>query len=222
MTTSASQVEAQVMGIGNKIAPWRFLVFLGIMCSGIIPARQFASLPLSFIGSFDIAAIVFLLLCLPLLKVKSPAKIRESAIANDANRPVLLVITSIVLGSLLVALTLETVSRPEAWVRVLIVGTLVVAWLFSNIVYALHYAHMAYWQKNSKGKCEGFDFPGTPYPIYSDFVYFAFTCGMAFATSDVQITSQEVRKIVTFHALAAFAFNIGALAFTVNLLASGG
>jgi len=30
-----------------------------------------------------------------------------------------------------------------------------------------------------------------------------------------------VRVIVTFHCLAAFAFNIGVLAFTINLLASG-
>ena len=44
---------------------------------------------------------------------------------------------------------------------------------------------------------------------------------MAFATSDVEITETHVRKIVTLHCLAAFAFNIGALAFTINVLASG-
>ena len=54
----------------------------------------------------------------------------------------------------------------------------------------------------------------------SSFVYFAFTCGMAFATSDVQITSQHIRKVVTVHCLAAFAFNIGVLAFTINVLGS--
>ena len=31
-----------------------------------------------------------------------------------------------------------------------------------------------------------------------------------------------MRKIVTIHCLAAFAFNIGVLAFTINVLASGG
>ncbi len=43
---------------------------------------------------------------------------------------------------------------------------------------------------------------------------------MAFATSDVAITETHIRKTVTFHCLAAFAFNIGVLAFTINLLAS--
>jgi uncharacterized membrane protein len=45
---------------------------------------------------------------------------------------------------------------------------------------------------------------------------------MAFATSDVQITSHHVRKVVTIHCLAAFAFNIGVLAFTINVLGSSG
>jgi uncharacterized membrane protein len=44
---------------------------------------------------------------------------------------------------------------------------------------------------------------------------------MAFATSDVEVTETHVRKVVTLHCLAAFAFNIGALAFTINVLASG-
>ena len=69
--------------------------------------------------------------------------------------------------------------------------------------------------------CSGFHFPGTDSPVYSDFVYFAFTCGMAFATSDVQISNQHIRKIVTMHCLAAFVFNIGVLAFTINVLGSG-
>ena len=59
---------------------------------------------------------------------------------------------------------------------------------------------------------------GPPNPIYWDFVYFAFTCGMAFATSDVDVTIPHMRKIVTIHCLAAFAFNIGVIAFTINVL----
>ena len=68
--------------------------------------------------------------------------------------------------------------------------------------------------------CAGLDFPGTPEPNYWDFVYFSFTCGMAFATSDVAISDQHIRRIVTVHCLAAFAFNIGVLAFTINVLGS--
>jgi uncharacterized membrane protein len=45
---------------------------------------------------------------------------------------------------------------------------------------------------------------------------------MAFATSDVQVTETHMRKTVAIHSLAAFAFNIGVLAFTINVLGSGG
>jgi uncharacterized membrane protein len=37
----------------------------------------------------------------------------------------------------------------------------------------------------------------------------------------VTITETHIRKIVTIHSLAAFAFNIGVLAFTINVLGSG-
>jgi len=44
---------------------------------------------------------------------------------------------------------------------------------------------------------------------------------MTFQTSDVEITSRSIRRTVTFHCLAAFVFNIGVLAFTINLLGGG-
>jgi uncharacterized membrane protein len=153
--------------------------------------------------------------------VSDAATMEAIAKGNDAARTFLLVITGIVMAVLLIAVAAETSQgRPEPLTKALIIVTLIVAWLFSNTVYALHYAHMAYIEPPAG--CAGFRFPGTAEPVYWDFVYFAFTCGMAFATSDVEVTDQKVRKVVAFHCLAAFAFNIGVLAFTVNLLASGG
>lgn len=206
---------------GNRIAPWRFIAFLVLMIVAILPARAWlGTFPLGVIAAFDVAAVVFLALCWRLLTIEDPVLIERIAEQNDANRTFLLVITVIVMAVLLIAVGAETVGRhPQRFARSLIIVTLIVAWLFSNTVYALHYAHMAYVQPGSG--CRGFHFPGTPEPVYWDFVYFAFTCGMAFATSDVEVTDQSIRKVVTFHCLAAFAFNIGVLAFTINLLASG-
>jgi len=67
----------------------------------------------------------------------------------------------------------------------------------------------------------GLEFPRAAPTAHWDFAYFSFTCGMAFATSDVVVTESHMRKIVTIHCLAAFAFNIGVLAFTINVLGSG-
>jgi uncharacterized membrane protein len=204
--------------IGNRIAPWRFLLFIGLLIAGVFlihPALH--RWALAGMAAFDIAAAVFLLLCLPLLSTREAAAIRTHAVQNDANRRILLGVTGIVMAVLLTAIAAETVGHnPQPLTKGLIIGTLALAWLFSNTIYALHYAHLAY-NKPDVG-CMGLDFPGTPEPIYWDFVYFAFTCGMAFATSDVAISDQHIRRVVTVHCLAAFAFNIGVLAFTINVL----
>ena len=42
--------------------------------------------------------------------------------------------------------------------------------------------------------------------------------GTLHLTSDTAITSQAIRRIVTLHSFAAFVFNIGVIAFTINAL----
>lgn len=213
---------AKPRSIGNRIAPWRFILFIVVLVFGSIPASLWLqSWWLGIIDAFDVAAVLFLILCWGILAIDDPGEMEQIAQLNDANRTFLLIITGIVMAVLLIAVGAETVGRnTTVFAKAIIIVTLIVAWLFSNTVYALHYAHMAY--VSPEAGCAGFRFPGTPEPIYWDFVYFAFTCGMAFATSDVEVTDQRIRKVVTFQCLAAFAFNIGVLAFTVNLLASGG
>jgi uncharacterized membrane protein len=207
--------------IGNMIAPPRFLIFLGALIAGFpVFVGLFHRWALGAMAAFDLAAVLFLTLCLPLLRTREAATIREHAASNDANRRVLLAVTGIVMAVLFVAIAAEAIGHnPQPFTRALIIATLALAWLFSNTVYALHYAHLVY--RHPERGCLGLEFPGTKVPVYWDFVYFAFTCGMAFATSDVQITSQHIRKVVTVHSLAAFAFNIGVLAFTINVLGSG-
>jgi len=206
--------------IGNMIAPARFILFMAILIIATPAAiALIGNWRLGMMAGFDCATFVFLISCLSILSTREEAEIRQHAAENDANRFGLLVICGIVMTVLLIAITAEVIGRnPEPATKGLIVLTLVLAWLFSNMVYALHYAHLAYMAPSSQ--CDGFEFPGTPQPTYWDFVYFAFTCGMAFATSDVQITKEQIRRVVTFHCLAAFAFNIGVLAFSINLLAS--
>lgn len=165
---------------------------------------------------FDVAAVLFLVSVSPLLGTREGAAIRAHARENDANRAVLLAITFVVMVVLLVAIATESLKHsPEPFTRILIVVTLAIAWVFSNTVYALHYAHLAY---GDELQCKGLSFPGTNEPLYWDFVYFAFTLGMTFQTSDVTISDQRIRRVVTLHCLAAFVFNIGVLAFTINVL----
>ena len=96
----------------------------------------------------------------------------------------------------------------------LVVATLALSWLFSNTVYALHYAHIYYIKDDDgEGDHKGVAIPNADEPDYWDFLYFAYTLGMTFQTSDVEICSRHIRRVVTFHCLLAFVFNIGVIAF---------
>src|SRR3954447_11435672 len=171
--------------IGNMIAPPRFLAFMAaLLVTFPIASDFFQRWALGAMAAFDVAAGLFMLSCIPLLGTREARVIREHATQNDANRHVLLAITGIVMAVLLTAIAAEAVGHnPQPLTKALIIGTLALAWVFSNTIYALHYAHLAY-MLPADGCC-GFEFPGTDEPDYWDFVYFAFTCGMAFATSDV-------------------------------------
>jgi uncharacterized membrane protein len=203
--------------IGNRLAPARFILFAALLIAATPAAILLSGDWLSGIMiGFDAAALAFLASCVPLLKVGDSRAMREDARANDANRAMLLVITGIVMLVILATVAAVVVGGDAVrGIKALVIATLLLAWLFSNSIYALHYAHLAYLRPEG---CAGIDFPGTAQPVYADFLYFAFTLGMTFQTSDVAIGDAAIRRTVTFHCLAAFIFNIGVLAFTINVL----
>jgi uncharacterized membrane protein len=62
----------------------------------------------------------------------------------------------------------------------------------------------------------GLDFPGTDMPGIYDFLYFSFVIGMTAQTSDVAITSTEMRRINLLHAVISYFFNTVLIAVAVN------
>lgn len=200
--------------LGAWLAPPRFLAFLAALGVGLAALVGPLGWTRGAMVAFDGAAVLFLLSVAPLLRHHSAEELRAHARANDANRAILLLIVALTMTAVLAAITSELGGKPSTLAKALIVGTLALAWLFSNSVYALHYAHLHY-NEGSKG---GLKFSGGGDPDYADCVYFAFTLGMTFQTSDTEVTTPEMRRAVTLHSLAAFAFNIGVVAFTVNVL----
>lgn len=102
----------------------------------------------------------------------------------------------------------------------LVVGTLVLSWFVTQVVFALRYAHEYYTPSDGVTPDKGLDFPGGGAPDYWDFVYFAIVLGMTFQVSDVQITSRKLRRLATVHGLLGFLFNTVIVALTVNLAAN--
>lgn len=213
---------AREMNIGNRIAPPRFLLFIVVLAIGWAAGVNIMGIERGLLAGFDVAALVFLIAYAPTLKLRAQA-LRDKAARNDANRWILLAISFVVTLIVLVAITAQIGQRGslDLLEKLLIVATLVLVWTFGNTVYALHYAHI-YYSRDGRGRdCEGLTFPGEGQPGMADFVYFAFTLGVAVQTSDVAITSAHFRRVVTIHCIVGFFFNLGVLALAVNVLGSG-
>lgn len=218
----------QAAGVGNTIAPRRFLVFLAVLVGGyfgyraLLPAVGWSD---AAAMAFDGAAIVFLASLAPLLRESTPELIRSHASLNDANRLLILVVTTFLTFVAMTAIAAELHGAREGHTLSIakLVATLLLIWLFANSVYALHYAHAYYTHSDeTDGDAGGIDFPGTKTPAYDDFLYFAFTLGMTFQTSDTNITASGIRRIALLHSFAAFIFSIGVIAFTINVLGGAG
>jgi uncharacterized membrane protein len=207
-------------GIGHRIAPPRFILFVLLLVAGDAVGATLLGIRHGLMAGFDVAAIVFLISLLPVLD-SGPGQMRTLSERNDANRALLLAITAAVIAVILVTVAAELSDRKSAEggaAKALVIATLALAWLFSNTVYALHYAHLYYLRGAGGGDRGGIAFPKTPEPDYGDFIYFAFTLGMTFQTSDSNVTSSAMRRVVVAHCFAAFVYNIGVLAFTINVL----
>ncbi len=207
--------------LGSRIAPPRFVLLVVVLAAGLWPFIALLGRGRGIMAAFDLAAAVFLVAVATLLGHGEAARMRAAAQANDANRGVLLGFTATTTLVILVAVAGELERRSDPWSLALVVATLVLAWLFSNTVYALHYAHVFYLADDHGRDAGGLDFPSCDTPDYWDFLYFSFTLGMTFQTSDVTVRARGVRRVVLGHSLAAFVFNLGVLAFTINVIGGG-
>lgn len=208
--------------IGNRIAPPRFLAYAGGLAAVALWAllQKGAALQ-DFLIGFDIVTAFFLLSTIPLFRTRDPRVMQRHAAENDANRVALLIlslaVSAVVLGTLG-----QLVAGTGAYSKPLVIVTLALAWLFANVVYAIHYAHLYYRPGSAHSEhAGGLSIPSSATPDYFDFLHFALILGMTFQTADIDITSRAIRRVSTGHCLAAFIFNLGILAFAINMIAGG-
>jgi len=141
--------------------------------------------------------------------------------ADPGNVGILVVTLLVSIVSLLAAFYVFAVKTPErtmmseAFIILEVVVCILAGWALLQTAFTLHYARMYYSSGESR---EGLEFPSGP-PDDLDFAYFAFGVGVAFQTSDVNITSRSFRRTVLVHSVVSFVFNVAIFALMVNLLA---
>lgn len=189
--------------------------FLAFVASGVGWAR-------AVVYSFPIAASVYLAaIAVMFTRCRGTAAMRRRAREEDQGRMGHLWTAIIVSGIAMVALALELHAgrSGEAPELVACIATLLLAWLFLNMAFALHYAHEYYGDDANRRARGGLDFPGRERPDYWDFAYFAFVVGMTFQVSDVAISARPMRRIALIQGLLAFVFNVVIVALSVNVVA---
>jgi uncharacterized membrane protein len=156
----------------------------------------------------------------------TPQSMRRRARMSDEGRFFILVLTSLAALAAIAAIVAELAIDKDlsGTIKGLHIGlaaaTIVSAWFFIHLTYALHYAR-EYFAEPGRPAVErgGLAFPGTEHPDYYDFLYFSYVIGVACQTADVNITSPAMRRVALVHCVLAFFFNSAVLALTINIAA---
>lgn len=198
----------------------RFVLFFGTMGGATLLLWHWLPFAQALLIGFDIGALVFIAALIVAMRDGNPGTMRQRAADNEPDHASLLSVAGVTVAIITVAIGVEVGGDRVDGVRLALTATtLLMAWLFGNFLFAVHYAHIYYLERGGTDR-GGLTFPEDADPDYWDFAYFAFVLGMTFQVSDVQINDKGLRRIALLHGLIAFVFNICVIALTVSLVGS--
>lgn len=173
---------------------------------------------------WDGGVLLFLFLAFVFMRGSDTARIKRRAVAHDESKHLILVLTILAavasVGALIAELSAAKAHPGEQWRVILAASTVVLSWLFVQIVFAMHYAHVYYLEETEGRPKGGLEFGECGEPDYADFVHFSIVLGATSQTADITFSSKEMRRIGTLHTLVAFGFNTAILATMINLAAN--
>lgn len=202
-----------------------FCFVVGLGTTWLLP-HSFAqqAITRAIIG-WNVGAWLYLSLAARMMFWSTHERMKVRALRHDEGRVVVLalvVLAAVMCVGAIVA-ELGVVKNLQGVLRyghiALAVLTIVSSWAFTQLMFALHYAH-DYYAAEVNGRHGGLDFPGGHAPDYGDFLYFSSVIGTSGQTADVSFTSRQMRRTGLVHCVLAFFFNTTLIALTINI-ASG-
>lgn len=199
-------------------------VLLGVVIYGAIRATSQLHNATAALLAWNAASLIYLFLAMQMVRGTSPDAARSRALQQDDGR--LAILALVVTGSLAVLLAvgsqLAQAKDLKGGIRdahlALAALTVLTSWLFTQVLFALHYAHDFY-SERLRGAADPLLFPGTADPGYGDFLYFSCVIGAAAQTADVSFQGSALRAVGTVHCIVSFFFNATLLALSINLTA---
>lgn len=174
---------------------------------------------------WNVGACLYLLLAARMMFWSTHERMRSRALQQDEGRHIVLalVVTATIMSLGAIVAELAVAKEMHGTLRyghiALAALTILSSWAFTQVMFALHYAH-DYYVAEARGNLGGLAFPGSHAPDYGDFLYFACVIGTSGQTADVSITSRTMRRIGLVHCVLAFFYNTTLVALTINI-ASG-
>jgi uncharacterized membrane protein len=174
--------------------------------------------------AWNVGAWAFLIMILHMV-MDARRDARVQAMPEDENQSMLVALGIVASLAAMAAIVWELgpVKNMSGWPKAghlaLVGATVLSAWTFLQTMFALHYAGV-YFQRHKGGIQGGLDFPSCPQPDWMEFFYQAFVIGCTFASSDVNVTSKRMRRIVVIQGVVGFFFNAIILALTINVAAN--
>jgi uncharacterized membrane protein len=199
--------------------------FMGLLVFLLIPHWLALHAVTRLIIGWNVAAVLYLMLAIQMMMDTNHQKMRQRAREQDEGKFVVLsmVVIAAVIALAAIVLELGVVKELSGTIRyahmALAVVTILSSWAFTQVMFALHYAH-AFYGTIDKKQNGGLLFPDEPSPDYIDFLYFACVIGTSAQTADVSFSSQSMRKIGLIHSVLAFFFNTSLVALMINIASS--
>jgi uncharacterized membrane protein len=198
---------------------------VGVLTGFFLPESLAHQAITRLIIAWNAGAILYLMLAGRMMATASQDGIRFRAQIQDEGRIVVIVLVIIAALASLGAIVAElAVARNYHGILryahiALAAVTIFSSWFFTQIMFALHYAHDYYRILSREGR-KGLLFPGDEDPSYGDFFYCACIVGTSGQTADVSFASKSMRRIGLAHSVLSFFFNTTLVALTINI-ASG-
>lgn len=221
----------------GRRSPWRrplraLMARPRLLAATAVGAALYLLLPAAWVShastrallAWNGGAVLYLALTLQMTWRSVPSVMQARALKQDEGRLAILLLVVLSVAAVVLAvgsqlMAVRSMQGPaRQWHVALAALTVLSAWLFTHVLFALHYAHDFYLAR-LHGHPDPLVFPGTADPDYSDFFHFACVIGTSAQTADVSFNGRGLRGVGSLHCVLAFFFNTTLLALTVNIAA---
>jgi uncharacterized membrane protein len=159
----------------------------------------------------------------------TPAYLRRHADDEDPPAPIIFAVMLLtgLLSAVSLFLSIAGANRGAHLRLELSTLAVILGWFAIHTMMAMHYAYEFYGSAaegtkalRDDGAAGGLDFSGSEAPDGISFLYFSFVVGMTAQTSDTDVSTNAMRRLVTIHGIFSFFYNTVILAAAVNLVVS--